>query len=967
MYDNGVYIICDLETTGLLPQKDEILEIGLLRLEGGKITDSFQTLVKPQKPIPLRIKRLTGLDDACFMESPTIDQVLPLAIDFISNFSIVGHNVRFDLDFLYTFGCHFNNPVYDTMELARILYPTAKSYSLENLCKLLNINITASHRALEDARATAQLFLNMSDRLKKYNPEFLLKLNKLLNKTNSSWRYLVNNLTKETVKILPNSKLSRHTFFLKDDYKEIHTTPKKEDTKTQKISTKTVERIIGKNGLLAKKFPNYEYRPQQFLTSFTVTKSFNEGFHLLVEAGTGTGKSFAYLIPALLWAVKNNCRILVSTHTINLQEQLWNKDIPLLQEVLDFSFSAALLKGRQNYLCLRRWLTEAEIDDISADEAMFFARILVWLAETETGDKAEISLRGEEAEFWMRICADSESCLGSRCRWFKRLCFVSKAKRRAENADITIINHSLLFANLKMENRILPSYGPLIIDEAHHLEDVAVEQLSREVSRWTVMKWLNLVDRMLLRLQKFPLYPGAENLAATVQEVKKAVAAVRKPATLFFDLLAQLVKGNALRTSSGTKFITLRIDKRCYRETDSWAAIESEYENLAVRLKNLLEHLEQLTKMLSSPEESFLALPKDFVKNSPGISDTDSPTHYLDIFENLIEELKRFFLTGNEILLDIEFVFRKQPSDYVSWAGAEINAASKTPSCFIKSAPVEVGPLLYEHLFSSHDTIVLTSATLTVDNKFDYFIKRNGLDLLPDEKLIYKKIDSPFKLDQQARLFIVKDLPEPAVESGENYYTAVSDAIKKLLEVTQGRTMALFTSHNHLSQVYQKIKPDLTEMDILPLGHNIDGGRFHLIEEFKNNSRSILMGVSSFWEGVDLPGDILKCIIIVRLPFWPPSMPVMEARLEKMAERGKNGFYNLSLPQAIIRFKQGFGRLIRTAQDRGVVVVLDRRLTEKRYGKFFIRSLPINNYLRGSIKTVTQKVDEWLAEQDVSE
>jgi len=764
--------------------------------------------------------------------------------------------------------------------------------------------------------------------------------------------------------------LSRPAFFLKDATGETHISNKKRGEGSQKVPAVAVENIIGKHGLLAKKFPNYEYRPQQLNAALSVARAINEGHHLLLEAGTGTGKSFAYLVPSLLWAVKNNCRVLVSTHTINLQEQLLNKDIPVLQEVLDFSFRAALLKGRQNYLCLRRWLIEVEADDMSAGEALFFASILVWLTETETADKSEIGFRGQEIEIWMRICADSESCLGSNCRWYHRQCFVVRARRRAENADVIVANHSLLFSNLKTESHFLPSYGPLIIDEAHHLEDVAVEQLSREVTGRAVMRWLNMGDRMLSRLQKSPPYPEAENLAAIVQQVREDIALVRESANLLFKLLAQIVKSYAFETTSSNRFSTLRIDKKSCRETSSWKAVESEHKNFTVRLKNLLEKLEQLAGILDlqefPPENSPKITgrcPKNSDKDFFEANSTGLPAVQAEIFKNLSEELNRFLSAGNEILSDIEFIFKEQSTDYVCWAGTETNAV-KTPSCFIKSAPIEVGSLLYEHLFSNHDTTVLTSATLMIDNSFSYFIKRLGMDLLPEEKLHSEKIDSPFKLEQQSLLCIVRDLPEPAAESEDHYCSSVASAIKKLVEVTQGQTMALFTSHNVLKRVYQKLQPDLLEMDILPLGHNIDGGRSRIIEEFKNNSRSILMGTLSFWEGVDLPGDTLKCVIIVNLPFWPPGMPVMEARLEKMTKRGENGFYNLSLPQAVLRFKQGFGRLIRTARDRGVVVVLDRRLTEKHYGKFFLRSLSVNNYFRGSLQTVTQKVDDWLAGRD---
>ncbi|MDD2554650.1 MAG: helicase C-terminal domain-containing protein, partial [Desulfotomaculaceae bacterium] len=676
--------------------------------------------------------------------------------------------------------------------------------------------------------------------------------------------------------------------------------------------------------------PAYEYRPQQEAMVCEVTRALNKGKFLLMEAGTGVGKSIAYLLPAILWSIKNRERVLVATHTINLQEQLWHKDIPMLAELIKEPFHAALAKGRQNYICLRRWFSALD-STRQPDEAAFFARVLLWLGNTETGDRGELNTSPAEGDIWLTICGETDGCLGLRCPYQKD-CFVNRARKNAENADLIIANHSLLFSDIKADNRVLPSFGPLVIDEAHHIEESATTHLGIQFNKKTFNRWLWIAGRDLAKLaEKAPPADGAKwlELVKTAQETRLELL---ESARHFFEHLYDMISGSTADTGYSYSSISLRLP-----------LADERYE---VYLENGRRCVHQLRRFTGD------------IKACVGLMEVWSIAD--EAWAGELRDTAGLSLAGEAWAEDLHFILESIDTGFVYWTDMEVSTRAANRNCSLNAAPVDVGTLLFERLFKNKETVILTSATLTVSEGFDHIIDRTGLKYLSEERLLKASFNSPFSYERQVMLCINRDLPVQGTVDDDIYLVKIVNALYKLIVTTGGRALVLFTSHRVLREAYIRLKPILENHDIYLLGHGIDGSRSRLLEEFKEGGRSALFGSLSFWEGIDVPGDALTCVIIVKLPFSSPSVPIIEARLEDLSSRGKDGFRLLSVPQAVIRFKQGFGRLIRSSRDSGCVIVLDGRLLNKSYGRHFLISLPVRRHLRGDIDFIAKKVAEWL-------
>ncbi|TEB09891.1 helicase C-terminal domain-containing protein [Pelotomaculum propionicicum] len=929
------FVVCDLETTGLNPVNDKIIEVGLVRLAQGEIAGEYHTLVNPGVKLPLKIKRLTGINDSDLAGAPHIESVLPEILDFIGENAIAGHNIQFDLSFLSAArGVPLPNPVFDTLELARIVAPDAANFRLDSLCDTFKINQAEKHRALGDAKAAAFLLKELTGKLCEINLNTLMQLNSLLAEARSDWSGFTSELIKNRLKSFPDQKISPVSYWKRDGEK-IFSKARSHceysgDSEKHLLKEEEVVSFFSQDGPLAAVLPAYEHRPQQVAMVSKVTQALNEEKYLLMEAGTGVGKSMAYLVPAVMWSLLSGERSLIATHTINLQEQLWIKDIPLLTEVIKAPFRAALAKGRQNYICLRRWVSVLEGFHLP-EEAAFYARLLTWLTATNTGDKSELNISPVESELWLNVCGETDGCLGSRCL-YQRDCFVNRARKLAEEADLIITNHSLLFSDIKVENKALPAYGPLIIDEAHHLEESATTHLGRQFSQSAACRWLGVAGKTLSKLaEKAPPADGLKWVQALkkAQETRlEAVEAVR----LFFMVVWDAA-------------------------VDNLSDIEKEYNRFSLRLSRLEQVYEEL---LASGQKCLRTL-REF------IDDLKTCANFMEVW-SLSEDAwvggardAAQICSGGEVLAaDFQFILEGSDPEFVYWADFEHSPRSQNRNCALIAAPINAGAILYDRLFKNKKTVILTSATLAVSGNFLHFMERNGLDYIPEERLVTALHDSPFVYDQQALLCISRDLPVQGSVNEEVYYDKLEKALFKLLETAGGRTLVLFTSHRTLREIYGRLKPGLENIDICLLGHGIDGSRTRLLDEFKKDGRTVLFGASSFWEGVDVPGDALACVVIVKLPFMSPSVPVIEARLEDLARRAKDGFRALSVPQAVIRLKQGFGRLIRSSKDRGCVVILDRRILDRSYGRQFLLSLPLKSHIRGDLDLISKKVLDWL-------
>ena len=458
----GSFVVCDLETTGLSPRQDEIIEIGMALVEKGEVAASYHSLVRPSRKLPVSIRRLTGLDDQMLASCPELGEVLPSALGFLGDYPLVGHNVAFDRGFLEEAAGPLKNQSYDTLELARVVLPFSPGFSLGALCRFLGIKNEKEHRSLSDVLATVELYGKLVEALKRLDSRVILQVIAFLSQAGSSWvkplSVALEDLTGGSAQkgtgepaacVNPESGWSEQ-YIIKTAPAETSFLPENEELPS----------LFEAKGPLALKLADYEYRPQQEQMVRAVSSALLGRKYLLMEAGTGTGKSISYLIPALHWALTRGERVVISTRTINLQEQLWSKDIPGLLGALAWPCKAALVKGRSNYLCLRRWSGVQAAANSRPEEASFYARVQVWAAATATGDRSELNISSFEQDYWSNICSDSESCLGMRCRWFKGPCYVTKAHRAAEAANLIITNHSLLFSDIRMENKVLPDYGP---------------------------------------------------------------------------------------------------------------------------------------------------------------------------------------------------------------------------------------------------------------------------------------------------------------------------------------------------------------------------------------------------------------------------------------------------------------------------------------------------------------------------
>ena len=636
-----------------------------------------------------------------------------------------------------------------------------------------------------------------------------------------------------------------------------------------------MEEIFGKNGIIAKYHKDYEYRVGQIKMAEAVLRAFEEKKHLIVEAGTGTGKTLAYLVPAIAAAIGQKKRVIISTGTKNLQEQLMEKDVPFLQKVLPKKFTASAMKGRSNYACLYR-IAKAENQPIleGLDEMDYFEEVRHWARESETGDRAELTNLPENISFWSRINAKSETCLGQKCPDFEP-CYITKMRARAEDADIVIVNHHLFFADLNLRGneygRVLPDYAAVIFDEAHLIEDIAADYFGFQVSSFQI-------DELVRDADALPITD-----AHATRDLTKLAAKIIGLADQFwirftqarnqdgrFPLLpnafAQKIKGDEIQpTPLGEAYFIL---------------------------DSALERLEAT----------------------------------IDVFADKMTEAESLVRRVRQTRFDLEFVCSQAEKNYVYWL------EKRGRGMFLRASPIDVSQLLQEKLFDKLETVVLTSATLSTNGKFDFIKDRLGLDA-DNKKTETLLAPSSFDYQKQAIIYLPKAMPEPRAPEFNQMATA---EIVKILQITNGRAFVLSTSNSAMNTLYELVSMRVN----FPCFVQGSMSKAGLLEKFRKTPNAVLFATSSFWQGVDVQGEQLSCVIIDKLPFAVPTDPIVAARTRFIDENGGKSFFDYSVPQAVISLKQGIGRLIRSKTDKGVIALLDPRLKTKGYGKDFLNSLP---------------------------
>jgi ATP-dependent DNA helicase DinG len=648
-----------------------------------------------------------------------------------------------------------------------------------------------------------------------------------------------------------------------------------------------VEEIFGPGGLIARAHPEYEYRPGQVQMAGAVLRAFEERRHLIVEAGTGTGKTLAYLVPAIAAAVSRGARVVVSTGTKNLQEQLMEKDIPFLQRVLPRKFSAAYLKGRGNYVCLSR-MKRAEHSPVldGLEDVDYFDAVRRWSRDSQTGDRAELTELPEHLTFWRHIDARSETCTGQKCADYDA-CYITRMRQRATEADVVIVNHHLFFADLALRGgefgQVIPDYSAVIFDEAHQVEDVAAEYFGAQVSNFQL-------EDMLRDLQMLPVTDASVN-----RELTRAANRVARFAEQFWMGFSRESRADEGRFPL--------LPGTFARKTREGAVEATPLGDAYLGLDGALQRLETTLDVLrEKPPE----------------------------VENLIRRIR-------ETRFNLEFVVAGDDRRYVYWV------ERRGRGTFLRASPIDVSTLLQDKLFDRVETVVLTSATLASAGSFDFIKQRLGLAPAgadeggADEEGAVKTDElvatSGYNYEEQAVLYLPSRMPDPRSPA---WAERAAEEVAALLNVSRGRAFVLSTSLSGMRALYERVAPRV-EFPCFVQGSMAKAG---LLEKFRTTPNAVLFATASFWQGVDVRGEQLSCVIIDKLPFAVPTDPVVAARQRFIEEQGGSSFYEYSVPQAIITLKQGLGRLIRSATDRGLLAVLDPRLRTAGYGRLFLQSLP---------------------------
>jgi len=815
--------------------------------------------------------------------------------------------------------------------------PNAGRYRLGALGQSLGIMLPATHRALDDARVTHAVYTKLFEEAMNLPLDILAEIVRLGDNVPNWDGYglffdVLRARSRETISGRKIRGDSLGSLFGEKPPRDAE--PLIPNPNPVSLDVEEVASILEYGGAFSRHFSHFEQRPEQLEMLRAITRGLSEGQHLLTEAGTGVGKSFAYLIPAALWAYQNGLRVVISTNTINLQDQLINKDIPDLQKALDLEIRATILKGRSNYLCPRRVDILRRRGPDTPEEIRVLSKVMVWLLGSTSGDRGEINLNGPaEREVWSRLSAADDLCTAENClKHTGGRCPFYRSRQAAHSAHLIIVNHALLLADIATGNRVLPEYDYLIVDEAHHLESATTNALSFRARQFDFIRLLREVGNnksgilgRLLNLLHSTITPS--EYAAVDNRVTRATDHAFQLENLtrnFFITIENFLTDQRDGRDIGPYGQQVRI-LPATRIQPAWLDVELAWEDSQRVIKALLETLEQIAQAVVE------------------LSDSGFPE--IDLLEDVYSSLTSVYRRVREIFENIEAMVFNPQTDVIYW----VEVPSNGHNVILQAAPLHIGPLMEKYIWHEKEAVVLTSATMTTAGEFEYIRGR-----LFAEDAYDLALGSPFDYENSTLLYIPNNIPEPGDRRG--HQRAIESCLINLCKATDGRTLVLFTSYAQLKNTSQAIGSALADRGIMIFEQGEGASPHTLLESFKSSERAVLLGTRSFWEGVDVPGEALSVLVIVKLPFDVPSDPIIAARSETF----EDPFHQYALPEAILRFRQGFGRLIRTETDRGVVVVLDRRVLTKRYGQTFIGSLPECTKRVGPIQDLPREAATWL-------
>ncbi|CAG1013145.1 putative ATP-dependent DNA helicase YoaA [Anaerolineales bacterium] len=927
----------DIETTGLDENRDAIIEIAAVKFSNRRVENEFSTLINPGKHIPDFITGLTGIDDKMVREAPRLRDIQHELTAFVGDSPILGHNVKFDIGFLRKAGLFPYHQTIDTYELAAVLMPTASRYNLGALGQQLSIPLPATHRALDDARVTQAAYVRLLDMAKELPLETLQELVELGGGVDwdAGWVFeqALQLRAKEGIKP-KRGQTSKPIETLrakpKSDSSPRNFPPVERNEEPVGIDPEEAASVLEYGGPFSQYFEAYEQRPQQVDMLKAVTQALSNGNHLIVEAGTGVGKSFAYLVPAALFAVQNNTRVVVSTNTINLQDQLIKKDIPNLKAALNLDLRASVMKGRSNYLCPRKLEYLRSHGATNANEMRVLAKIIVWQLDNISGDRNEINLTGPtEREIWARLSAEDDNCTAETCAGrMGGSCAFYRARQAAQSSHLLIVNHALLLADVSTGSKVLPEYDYVIVDEAHHMESAVTSALSFRMTE-------NDLDRMMKELGGSSAGVLGRMLTETHQMVKPSdfgllqqrakratdqAFRLEQLAKQFFGMLNDFIAIQREGQPVSNYTWQFRVTPAS-RSLPGWDDVEISWSQVSETMGLLLKSLDEIYK----------ALGELYADGHDNLEDT------MGILSSVMRRMTEAEAASSGMI-------HKPSPELIYWV--EVNPRGERLS--LNAAPLRVGPLVEEHLWLKKASVVMASATLTTHGEFNYL--RNTLSANEVDTLA---LGSPFDYESSTLLYVANDIPEP---NAQGYQQALDRALVSTAKATGGRMLVLFTSYASLKKTAQAITGPLGREDIFVFEQGEGASPNALLESFKTTDRAVLLGTRSFWEGVDVPGDALSVVVITKLPFDVPTDPIISARSE-LYEDSFNEYY---LPESILKFRQGFGRLIRTASDHGVVAIFDRRVLTKQYGRLFLESLPQCTARQGPSAGLAKMAGDWL-------
>ena len=902
------FVAIDLETTGLEFDKDEIIELALIRFVEGQPADSIDFLVRPHQEVRPFIFGLTGIDPHELAAAAPFSEIAGKVRAFIGDSPLVAHNAQFDSKFLKSafakVGIPFEeHPFLDTLTASRIAWQNVANHRLETLIAHLGIEREMAHRALPDAKACGELFCLAQDEFAKFGPFAQWHLGNLAQGT--PWSQVFPEPTG------PAPQLEVLPFPIPP-------------VVASSRSNQRVREFFSAEGLLAKEWSGFSPRKGQADYAEICERNLHKGGLAVIEAGTGTGKTLGYLVPAAIKACNSGERVVISTATRALQEQLWQKDIPALAPLLGDALRPALLKGRSNYLCLRKFvehLSEHELL-IAPEEKESFMALVPWVEKTRTGDGNENSgfNLNRNRQLWSKVSSEASSCIGERCHFFEQ-CHGLGSRRRAANANLVLVNHSLFLQDLQLEFALLPTYEHIVFDEAHRLPELGQQAFGRSV--W-FFRLRNILKQLVHVKQPEHGVMGA---------VEQALHSL--PNNECLDQCA-LIREQISEAEKNLHKLFMRIGKKQRKQKDDFAGLryktglQAEFDCDPRPTVESVQQVKQSLEALASTLRS-----------------QDSMQGHARDLEGSATELGRF-------ADDLFFIANAQKEGWVFWIEEPWNPHTLR----MNAAPIDPGSSWSEKFYPWIKSAFFTSATLAVQGNLEYFCQRMGMDpqKLPARRQPFLRcFESPWDLQKQRRVIVANFLPKP---NDPGFQKELDQVLAECLPSISVNTLMLYTSIGSLQKSHDALSPLFAAKNKPLFSQHIDGSMDNLLELFRKQQGACLMGTQAYWDGVDLPGKALELLVIPKLPFPSPGDPMIAGRADQIKEQGGNAFKDLFVPEAVLDLRQGIGRLIRSPEDQGTLLLFDSRILTEAYGKSFARVWGFKHEVAQSIEELRSLLNQ---------